>query len=137
LLREIEENRSHITADVRRHYIYIQSKHRQPVDHSDIFFETYAYQSIIHSGLLTYFDEDIQARFAQLYSRIDRHNTFLDYRSHLETEFRLFGEKKENRPDEGEQYDLFLTRTDGDIKNLFPDVEQSLKKVRQEDKTTI
>jgi hypothetical protein len=136
LLREIEENRNHITPTVRRHYIYVMSRRREPVDYSNVFFETYAYQSIIHSGLLTYFKEDIQARLAQLYSRIDRHNTNLDYRTHLETEFRLFGrrEKEENWllfSEQGEQYDLFLTKTDGDIRNLFPDVEQSLKELRQ------
>jgi hypothetical protein len=133
LLREIEENRNHIAPAVRRHYIYVMSTRREPVDYSNVFFETYAYQSIIHSGLLTYFEEDIQARLAQLYSRIDRHNTYLDYRTHLETEFRLFGrrEKVEDWPEQGEQYDLFLTITDGDIRNLFPAVEQSLKEIRQ------
>lgn len=138
LLREIRESRDHLNrGDERLFFSYVRS--RQTVDYSNIVFDTYAFQSVIHSGLLTYFDEDIQARLAQLYSRFDGHNESLTFRSHLQTEFFLYGSKRtfNNYLEERERYDLFLTETDGEIKQLSPGVEQSLEVVRQENITKV
>lgn len=138
LLREIRENRDHLNRDDDRLFFsYVRSK--QTVDFSNIVFDTYAFQSIIHSGLLTYFDEDIQARLAQLYSRFDGHNESLTYRSHLQTEFFLYGRPQtfNNYLEERERYDLFLTETEGEIKQLFTGVEQSLEMVKEKNLTRV
>jgi hypothetical protein len=151
LLREIRENQGHLTrGDDRKLFSYIQS--RETVDFSNTVFDVYAFQSVIHSGLLTYFDESVQSGLAQLYSRIDSHNEILKYMGRLATEFSLFGRwrKVENyrkkldymvEPEryelflayraEREGYELFLTRIDEEIRQLSPIAEQSLESVRQ------
>ena len=127
LLGEISGNQDKLSLSNRLLFSYVRSK--QTIDFANIIFDTYAYQSIIHSGLLTDFGEEAQSLLAQLYSRIDFHNESLKYRSRLETEFSLFGKPgtQGNWLGEKEKYDLILSNTEAEIRQLFPLVERSLK----------
>ena len=136
LLREIRENRNHLLRGEKR-FFYSYIKNKVTVDYSNIIFDMYAFQSVIHSGLLTYFRGDDQAILTKLYSSFDRYNENLRYITHLSTEFSSFG-----RPEsvfrylaEIEMYELFLTGIEKDIRQLSPVVEVSLETIRQNNLT--
>ena len=124
---EISENQDHLRREEDRLF-FSNLKSRQIVDYYNVIFATYTYQSIIHSGFLTEFDEDTQAILAQLYSRIEFHNESLAYRRYLETEYSLFGSATTfgNWLGEKERHDLILTKTEEEIRELFPVVVSSL-----------
>ena len=124
---EICENQDHLRREEDRLF-FSNLKSRQIVDYYNVIFATYTYQSIIHSGFLTEFDEDTQTTLAQLYSRIEFHNESLAYRRHLETEYSLFGSATTfgNWLGEKERHDLILTKIEEEIRELFPVVVSSL-----------
>lgn len=92
LLQEVKENKEGLDRFDRMYFSYVKS--RQTIEYTNVHLDSYAYQSIIHSGLLTYLEDETQTRLAQLYSRIDGYNESTTYRSHLDSEYYLYEKRK-------------------------------------------
>jgi hypothetical protein len=137
LLREIQENRDHLIRGEDRYFYYSYVKSKSTIDYPNTIFGLYAFQSVIHSGLLTYFSRDDQAILTKLYSRFDVYNENLRYLTHISTEFSSFGRSENvvNYRREIEMYELFLTGIGEDIRQLSPVVELSLETIRQNNVT--
>lgn len=86
------------------------------------YFNTDAYQSLVSSGLFTYFEEETQDKLSDLYIRIKLHNDFSTYRNHYSDIFFLYSDSKdrlEKWRSKVKRYDDALNMWDTDICNYL------------------
>ena len=84
--------------------------------YTNVYFNLGAFESILNSGLFTYFDEVIQTNINLLYNRLDLHNKHLDTRHEIKSFAILLN--KQNDTDVKERissYDLMLTHLEEKI----------------------
>jgi hypothetical protein len=74
LLEELKDHRDAFTRNISEDYIKVQD-----ITYINRVLNTNAYESVLHSGLFTYFDDDTQNRISNLYVHIIRRNQLLDY----------------------------------------------------------
>ena len=96
-------------------------KGRNEIKFRNVFFDTTVYETIVHSGLFTYFPRELQIPITKLYSGIRNHNEYLKYRIELGNSFALYGSTARNvvAHDVFQQLEAFLTRLDADMESLI------------------
>jgi hypothetical protein len=131
ILKELEENQTALTTEKHKRITYTTSK-GEKLNYTNAFFDTDAYDSVLHSGLFTHFSADTRHKLSLFYSRIKSHNELLDYTNRYEDNFFLNDdseERKQRWQQEIERYDLLLTKWESEAIKLLDEVE---KLVRQE-----
>ncbi len=74
LLKELKDHRDAFSNKISEDFIKVQDK-----GYINRVLNTDAYESILHSGLFTYFDGDTQNKISNLYIHIIRRNQLIDY----------------------------------------------------------
>ena len=105
------------------------------IHYKNSFFNTDAYDSIVHSGLFTYFEGTTQDKLSNLYIRIKKHNEILKYKNEFEDRFFMNDARTRTRREEREKtwfrkvtrYEVTLTKYRGEIINLLDTVENSIR----------
>lgn len=121
ILREVRETKDSLLEEEKRIRYYVDEPKLSPitirrrVDYRNAYVITDAFDSVLHSGLFTYFAEYIQYVLSNLYSRIKTHNTLI-------TSMNQFEEKREKML----EYQLYLTDLEIDIMRLIYESELRL-----------
>lgn len=127
--KEIEENKiglqneAFLVSYVKKY----KTKDDFHVNFSNYYFDTTAFDSIVHSGYFVRIDEKMQHDFTSLYHRIKKHNDVIDRLDEYEDVFFL-NEKNESRKQQWSKavmkYHKYLTELDLEIKNLVREIER-------------
>jgi hypothetical protein len=129
VLKEIEETRDALVSEQEKRIRYnivklSESKNniKGHVDYRNIYLNTDAYDSILHSGLFTNFSVETQHTLSKLYSRIRSHDDLITYLQHFRDAFLINNvttEDKEKRwKGESQPYELTLTEWEKEIIHL-------------------
>lgn len=95
----------------------------------NIHFNFDGYESVLHSGLFSHFDEETQFEIKALYERIKLHNEFSMYRLSLQNQYFLYNESREhiNRwPRIIQPINFSLHQLEIEINQIIEDVMDSL-----------
>ena len=106
------------------------------IDFVNAYFNTDAFASLVHSGLLTYLKPETQEKLVDLYNTIHKHNEKLAYRYSFldaflidqETIDGLFDDRKKVLLGRIEYHDVSLTKWDMDILTLSTLFENEISK---------
>ena len=127
--KEIEENKIGLQ-DEKFLISYLkkyQNKNDLHVNFSNYYFDTTAFDSIVHSGYFVRIDENMQHDFTSLYHRIKKHNDVIDHLDEYEDNFFLNGKNKERKVQWGKavmKYHKYLTELDLEIKNMIIEIDK-------------
>jgi len=101
------------------------------IDYTIAFFNTEAFESILHSGLFTHLNAEIQNRLSNIYVRIKLHNEFVKYRAKLRDMYNMYDKtplKTQNWISVVKPYEESLTNWEQELKLLIAETEVLLNK---------
>jgi hypothetical protein len=104
---------------------------KKEIKFRNVVFDITVYETIVHSGLFTYFPREIQAPVMKLYTAIRTHNEYLKHRIELAERFSLYGSTARDAVFRKtlEKLEAYLTELNIDAESLIEliQVEQSKK----------
>lgn len=99
------------------------------IDYTVISISTYVYESVIHSGLFTFFKSDTQIQLDNFYYQIKLHNEALQEKIKIETNVLLLTEDKSNKISNIiYSYEKLLTNYEKEIKERLTQVKDLIQK---------
>jgi hypothetical protein len=106
-----------------------------PYIYRNMFFVYDGYDSLLNSGLFTYFKVDTQDRLTNLYASIKAHNRVVEARDVVRTHFFMDGEYSEERitkwKNHIKSHDIILYKYQKEIQAIMEDVKKLINEEKE------
>lgn len=136
ILKEVLQNKKALTSNVHDHIAYTtktRTNGQKIVEYTNAYLEADSYNSVLYSGLLTYFSIPTLHTLTMLYSRIKSRNDLLTYMDHLEDMFFLYDDAQvrlDTWNQKIQKYDVLISSWESEIIELLNEAELLLLRER-------